>query len=176
MARDLGGYTTLADRKEAARVAFISGGLVFAIGAAASLRLGQFLWMPIALFWAFAVYFAHRRFAMKRAPKGTVDLVDDDELGVMLVLHRKGPGLRIPLDRATIRGRTRTLATVGPVRLQIEVKWGEQSIVGNLAIPFRAAEGDIEGVLPADYDLDRTASRAFDALSYEASASQRNGG
>ena len=49
-----------------------------------------------------------------------------------------------------------------------EVAWDDRSIVGNLAIPFRAAEGDIEGVLPADYDLDRTASRAFDALSYEA--------
>jgi hypothetical protein len=171
LVRDLGGYTTLADRKEAARVAFISGGLVFAIGAAASLRLGQFMWTPIALVWAFIVYFMHRRFAMKRAPKGTVDLVDDDEQGVMLVLHRKGPGLRIPLSQAIIRGRTRTLATVGPVRMQIEVKWGERSVVGNLAIPFRAAEGDVEGVLPADYDLDRIASRAFDALSYESKAS-----
>ena len=170
MARDLGGYTTLADRKEAGRIAFLSGGLVFAIGAAASLRLGQFLWLVVSLVWAFIVYFTHRRFAMARAPKGMVDLVDDDEQGVVLVLKRKGPGLRIPLEGAVIRGRTRTLATVGPVRLQVEVKWGERSIVGNLAIPFRAAEGDVEGVLPADYDLDRTASRAFDALSYETKA------
>jgi len=167
MARDLGGFTTVADRKEARRAAIFSGGLVFAICAAVTLRLSRFDLFVGGAMLAAVVFIVHRRLATSRMRKGTVDVVDDAELGVTLVLRRDGPGARIPLEKAQIVGRTRTLATVGPVRFQIEVKWDDKSIVCNLAIPFRAGEGDVEGILPAQFDLDRIASRALDALSYE---------
>ena len=170
MSRELGTFTTLSDRKEASRVATISGGVIATAGVAYSLRIGRWELFVASLIAGLIVYFAHRRFAMSRAARGHVDIVDDDELGVTLVLSRSGPGVRIPLSRATIIGRTRTLSSVGPVRLQIEIRWENRGIVANLAIPFRGAEGDIEGVLPADYDLDRLASRTFDALSYESKA------
>jgi hypothetical protein len=51
--------------------------------------------------------------------------------------------------------------------LQIEVTWEGRSICCNLAVPMRPADTDVEGIAPAQYDLDRTASRALDALSYE---------
>lgn len=163
----LGGFTTVADRKEAKRAATFSGGLVFAVGAAVTLRLGRFDLFVAAAALALVVYFVHRRVALSRMRKGSLDVVDDPELGVVLTLRRDGPGARVPLSQAKIVGRTRTLATVGPVRFQIEIAWENKRIVCNLATPFRAGEGDVEGVLPAQFDLDRTASRALDALSYE---------
>ena len=170
MAKELGTFTTVSDRKEASRVASLTGGVVATAGAAFSLRIGRWELLIASLIAGVVVYFVHRRIAMARTKRGVVDIVDDDELGVTLVLARSGPGVRVPLTRATIVGRTRTLASAGPVRLQIEIRWETGAIVANLAIPFRGAEGDVEGVLPADYDLDRLASRAFDALSYEAKA------
>ena len=167
MARDLGGFTTVADRKEARRVALVTGGVVFGIGGGATLRLGRFDLFLASIALGVAAFFVHRAIAMRRMRKGTLDVVDDDELGVVLTLKRDGPGVRVPLSRAQIVGRTRTLATVGAVRFQIAVTWEGGAFVANLAIPFRADAGDVEGVLPAQYDLDRTASRALDALSYE---------
>jgi hypothetical protein len=93
----------------------------------------------------------------------------------VLTLRRDGPGVRVPLSKATLVGRGRTLATVGLVRLQIEVKWDDRSICCNLAVPVRAAQGDVDGIVPAQYDLDRTASRALDALSYEVKEMTKDG-
>ncbi len=174
MARDLGGFTTASDRKKARNAAFTSAAVMFAAGAAASLRLGRYLWFLGSLALAMVTYFLHRRIAMSRAPKGVIDLEDDARLGVMLTLRRRGHTMyRVPLQQATIVGRTRQLS-VGPVRLQIEVRWPEGSFVASLAVPFRGAKGDMEGVLPTNIDLDRTGSRALDALSYEAGAEQAN--
>ena len=176
MSRDLGGFTTVADRKVAKRAATFSGGLVFAAGAAASLRLGNYTMFLGVIALALVVYFVHRRVALSRMRKGSLDVEDDKELGVVLTLRRDGPGVRVPLSKATLIGRGRKLATVGLVREQIEVRWGEVTICCNLAVPMRPAEGDVEGIAPAQYDLDRTASRALDALSYEVKELAKDGG
>jgi hypothetical protein len=167
MARDLGGFTTVADRREAKRAATFTGGLVLAVGAAVALRLGHYPLFVGVIALAAVVYFVHRRVALARMRKGSLDVEDDKDLGVVLTLRRDGPGVKVPLAQATMIGRGRKLATVGLVRLQIEVVWEGRSICCNLAVPVRPAEGDIEGIAPAQYDLDRTASRALDALSYE---------
>ena len=174
MARDLGGYTTLADRKRARGSAMTSAAVLFAAAAAVTLRLGRHELFLAAGALALLVYFIHQRIAMARTPRGVIDLEDDAQEGVVLVLRRRGVGTRIPLARARMVGRTRTLTTVGPVRLQIEVTWDDKSMVATLAVPFRGGEGDVEGVLPTNVDLDRTASRALDALSYELSASAKD--
>jgi hypothetical protein len=176
VARDLGGFTTVADRKTAGRAATLSGGLVAAAGAAAALRLGNYPMFLGVIAVALVVYFVHRRVALSRMRKGTLDVEDDAELGVVLTLRRDGPGVRVPLSKATMIGRGRKLATVGLVRLQIEVTWEGRSICCNLAVPVRPAEGDVEGIAPAQYDLDRTASRALDALSYEVKELAKDGG
>ena len=167
MIRGLGGFTTVADRKHARRVALTSGLLLFAIGAGASLRLGNFygfLASAVAGALAFAV---HRQLAIARAPKGTLDLEDDSRVGVVLTLRRGGDLLfRVPLKQAKIVGRTRAMR-VGAVRFQLQVQWDDGVFVGSLAVPFRGATDDVEGVLPTTIDLDRMASRALDALSYE---------
>jgi len=167
MGRDLGGFTTVADRAKAKGEAALGAGVLFVAGAAAALRLGRYPILLAAAAIALVVYLVHRRVVLRRLKTGVVDVVDDAELGVVLVLRRDGPGVRVPLSKATLVGRGRVLATVGLVRLQIEAKWDEGSVVCNLAIPFRAGPDDVEGILPAQYDLDRTASRALDALSYE---------
>ncbi|GAC1573667.1 MAG: hypothetical protein NVS3B20_24460 [Polyangiales bacterium] len=170
MIRDLGGFTTAADRRHARTVGFTSGVVVFAIGAAVSLRLAHFYLFAASIVAGLIASALHRRFALSRTPKGVIDLEDDARLGVVLSLRRREHTLhRVPLKHAKFIGRTRKLG-VGPVRLQIEVRWDESSLVAALAIPFRGAIFDVDGVLPSAIDLDRTASRAFDALSYEVAA------
>jgi hypothetical protein len=155
------------DRKRAKNAALTTGAVVFAAGAGASLRLGHYRWFLASILLGVVAYFVQRRVATARAPKGVLDLEDDSRLGVMLTLRRRGHTLyRVPLKEATIIGRTRTLS-VGAVRMQIEVRWPDGVFVASLAVPFRGAPFDEEGVLPSTIDLDRTASRALDALSYE---------
>ena len=167
MSRDLGGFTTVQDRTRAKSAALTSALVLFAAGAAFSLRLGYYRWFLASIVTSIATYFVHRKIAIARAAKGVVDLEDDSRQGVMLTLRRRGHTLyRVPLKDAKLVGRTRAMS-VGAVRLQMEVRWPDGSFVAALAVPFRGAKGDEDGVLPSTIDLDRTASRALDALSYE---------
>jgi hypothetical protein len=162
MPTDLGTFTPVAEIRRGVAGAFFFALLAFAAFGGAGLAVGRWsigLLAPVA---ATAVFLIDRRRRRRAVAAGIVEL-DREEL----VLRRGDRVLhRLRLRDARFVGRTQSAGSER-ARLQIVVIAGERAIVAHLAVAFRAADGDEDGLLPATIELDRKASRAFDALSYE---------
>ena len=165
---ELGTFLVVTDVKRANGAALTVAAIVFAITAGAAFALGRGLLWALAVLLAGVAWALARRRARSLLPVGRVELDDDPRLGPMLTMRRLDAALhRVPLREAKVLGRTLALGGGAFARVQIAVLFGEGAFAVDLAVPFQPAKEDVEGRLPAVYELDRKASRAFDALSYE---------
>jgi hypothetical protein len=175
--RELGTFLVVTDVRRANGAAVTTAALAFAALAGAALALGKGILWVVALVLGPATFFFTRSRARARLPRGRVELEEDARLGQVLTMRRVEVALhRVPLAKARVLGRTLALGDGTFARTQVAVLWDEGAFAAKLAVPFQAAPADVEGQLPAVYELDRDASRALDALSYDIrSLSERRG-
>ncbi len=165
---ELGTFLVVTDVKRANGVALTVAAAVFAIAAGAAFALSWGMLWVVAIVLAGLAWALARRRARSLLPVGRVELDDDPRLGPVLTMRRLELALhRVPLREAKVLGRTLALGGGDFARVQIAVLFDAGAFAVDLAVPFQPAPGDTEGRLPAVYELDRKASRAFDALSYE---------
>lgn len=168
--RELGTFLVVTDVKRANGAAVTAAALAFAASGGAAFALSRSILWVVAVVLAPLTWAFTRSRARARLPQGRVEIEEDPRLGPVLTMRRLDVALhRVPLRNARVLGRSLALGDGTFARVQIAVLWDEGAFAAKLAVPFQAAPADVEGSLPAVYELDRTASRAFDALSYDAS-------
>lgn len=181
----LGQFYRVVDQRRAAR-----GALRYGLGAFALIGIvagvgRAWLFLIAALLAGVAVYYGARRLLLRRLTPGQVMLRSAGKRRLLVLLYDGRILHRVPLDRARARGRKQLLPSVGEVRLQISLGWPQEirpatasddgldepsdagALIANLAVGYKPAADDQHGLLAASIELDRAASRAFDALSYE---------
>ncbi len=158
--RELGTFVLAKDVKRASGAAAFAAALVFSAFVGAGLGTSRWsvgLLAPVA---ALAVWLVERRRRQNAIQRGAV-LLDEGHV----VLRRGDRTIhRVPVKGATITGRT-LLDRGQRARVQIVVAHGERALVAQLAVAFQPEERDEDGPISPTIELDRTASRAFDAWS-----------
>ncbi len=158
----LGTFVLSSERRRAKGAAVFSAALVVSafLGAGAATR--RWSVAAIAPLAGIATWFLERRRWEKKLTRGTLVLEGD-----ALLLRRKEQTIfKVPLGGAKVSGRTLRVAADQWARTQIVVEWEDRALVAKLEVPFKPGPIDLEGPLPVTIELDRAASRAFDALSY----------
>jgi hypothetical protein len=160
---DLGTFVLSSERRRAMGAAVFSAALVVSafLGAGAATRRWSVAALaPIA---GTLAWLLERRRWEKKLTRGTLVLEGD-----ALLLRRKDQTIfKVPLSQAKVSGRTIRVGRKQNARVQVVVQLEDRALVAKLEVPFRPGPIDLEGPLPATIELDRAASRTFDALSYK---------